>query len=90
MLACAKVTKAAYKDLKKCTEEDIRTLMYEYFCCNGDMKKLESYKGIHKVHHIRLGIWMEAGNSELGVTLCHLTWATVSHAVVEPEDVMHH
>ena len=47
-LACAKVTKAAYKDLKKCTEEDIRTLMYEYFCCNGDMKKLESYKGIGK------------------------------------------
>ncbi len=47
-LSCAKVARGAYKDLKECTEEDIRTLMYEYFCWNGDMKKLESYKGIGK------------------------------------------
>lgn len=47
-LSCAKVAKGAYKDLKKCTEEDIRTLMYEYFCWNGDMRKLESYKGTGK------------------------------------------
>ena len=45
-LSCAKVAKGAYTDLKKCTEEDIRTLMYEYFCWNNDSKKLESYKGI--------------------------------------------
>lgn len=44
-LSCAKVAKGAYTDLKKCTEEDIRTLMYEYFCWNGDTSKLKSYKG---------------------------------------------
>ena len=44
-LSCAKVAKGAYTDLKECTEEDIRTLMYEYFCWNNDSKKLESYKG---------------------------------------------
>ena len=47
-LSCAKVAKGAYTDLKKCTEEDIRTLMYEYFCWNNDSKKLESYKGTGK------------------------------------------
>lgn len=44
-LSCAKVARGAYTDLNKCTEEDIRTLMYEYFCWNGDTSKLESYKG---------------------------------------------
>lgn len=47
--ACSKVVKHVYSDLDKCTEADIRTLMFLYFCCDGNIRRLESYQGTGKL-----------------------------------------
>lgn len=41
----AKVMTATYFDLSTCDPKEISSLMYEYFCCDGHWKKLDSYKG---------------------------------------------
>lgn len=43
--AIARIMRNTYWDLPCCDAREISTLMYEYFCCDGHWKKLDSFKG---------------------------------------------
>lgn len=41
----ANIINKTYWDFSGCTAEEIRTLIYEYFCADGAMSKVSTYKG---------------------------------------------
>ena len=53
-------------------------------------ENLVEFRDIDEIHNVCLGLWVKARDGKLGIARCHLAWAMISHAVVEPEDVMHH
>lgn len=44
-VSISRIMTGTYWDLPYCDPEEICALMYEYFCCDGNWKKLDSYKG---------------------------------------------